>query len=254
MAQECRAVIGSIDLVKGRQLDSSMINHLDDARDQLECYNFLTTPSATLAPPLLKILKPENIAEKIKASKPSTSSSRITVEMVRFVEILLDYVQDRVPVPSLVFKKLLHLQAFFILLQTGALSMRKHEGDFFIHVEDDESFLDLISDRIYKSLLIAKVIKIRDYNQDDRNINAPTKRIKFSSITCQVLAIEAAFDETALSFTVADEVKKFYYGLLLLVTYLLDPLVQYSGCKEQNNLLKGFGTIAIEAKSPSLIL
>ncbi|KAH0674447.1 hypothetical protein KY284_025534 [Solanum tuberosum] len=43
-------------------------------------------------------------------------------------------------------------------------------------------------------------------------------------------------DETDLSFTVADEVKD---GLLLLLTYLLDPLSQCSG----------FGTIAIEAKS-----
>ncbi|KAL3368451.1 hypothetical protein AABB24_009353 [Solanum stoloniferum] len=45
--------------------------------------------------------------------------------------------------------------------------------------------------------------------------------------------------ETDLSFTVADDVKKFYDGLLLLLTYLLDPLSQCSG----------FGTIAIEAES-----
>ncbi|MCE5167378.1 hypothetical protein HAX54_051243, partial [Datura stramonium] len=132
-------------------------------------YNFLTTPSATLAPPLLKILKPENIAEKIKASKPSTSSSRITVEMVRFVEILLDYVQDRAPVPSLVFKKLRHLQAFFILTTNRCIEHESMKGDFFIHVEDvaytalQLCFLavayymeeDEEQERIYKSLLIA---------------------------------------------------------------------------------------------------
>ncbi|WMV28829.1 hypothetical protein MTR67_022214 [Solanum verrucosum] len=33
-------------------------------------------------------------------------------------------------------------------------------------------------------------------------------------------------NETSLTFTNTNEVKKFYYGLLLLVTYLFDPLVQ----------------------------
>lgn len=36
-------------------------------------------------------------------------------------------------------------------------------------------------------------------------------------------------DETDLSFTVTDEVKKFYHGLLLLVTSLVDPLARMQG-------------------------
>ncbi|WMV28851.1 hypothetical protein MTR67_022236 [Solanum verrucosum] len=164
MAQECGAVIGSIDLLKGRHLDSSTINHLDDARNQLECVSLFLAkleevrPENTISTQLealfqqahdgfseictymdqrytsrmtkmlkiikleniaerltaaskpststrgmisevLKILKPENIAKRIKASKPSTSSSRITtMEMVRFVNFLLDYVKDCAPV------------------------------------------------------------------------------------------------------------------------------------------------------------
>lgn len=50
-------------------------------------------------------------------------------------------------------------------------------------------------------------------------------------------------DETTL-----DEVKKFYYGVLLLVKYLVDPLAQFSGSKRQNNLLTVFGTSVIEVE------
>ncbi|XP_016492709.2 putative late blight resistance protein homolog R1B-12 [Nicotiana tabacum] len=56
-------------------------------------------------------------------------------------------------------------------------------------------------------------------------------------------------DETYLTFTVANEVKKFFHGLLLLVTYLFDPLVQSIGCMKQNDLLTGFGTIVLVAES-----
>ncbi|XP_055810338.1 uncharacterized protein LOC129880370 [Solanum dulcamara] len=56
-------------------------------------------------------------------------------------------------------------------------------------------------------------------------------------------------DETNLTFTVADEVKKFYDGLLLLVTYLIEPLVPHTECRKQNNLSTGDETIAIEAES-----
>lgn len=51
-------------------------------------------------------------------------------------------------------------------------------------------------------------------------------------------------DESYSMFTVANEVKKYYYGLLLLVTYLVDPQVQSIECMKQND----FGTFAIEAK------
>nr|XP_016492710.1 PREDICTED: putative late blight resistance protein homolog R1B-12 [Nicotiana tabacum]XP_016492711.1 PREDICTED: putative late blight resistance protein homolog R1B-12 [Nicotiana tabacum] len=56
-------------------------------------------------------------------------------------------------------------------------------------------------------------------------------------------------DETYLTVTVGNEVKKFFYGLLLLVTYLFDPLAQSIGCMKQNDLLTGFGTTVIEAES-----
>nr|XP_009790398.1 PREDICTED: putative late blight resistance protein homolog R1A-4 isoform X3 [Nicotiana sylvestris] len=56
-------------------------------------------------------------------------------------------------------------------------------------------------------------------------------------------------DETNLTFTIAGEVKKFYGGLLLLVTYLIEPLVPHIECREQNNVSMGYGTIAIEAQS-----
>uniref|UniRef100_A0A1S3Z3F5 Late blight resistance protein homolog R1A-4 n=1 Tax=Nicotiana tabacum TaxID=4097 RepID=A0A1S3Z3F5_TOBAC len=56
-------------------------------------------------------------------------------------------------------------------------------------------------------------------------------------------------DETNLTFTIAGEVKKFYGGLLLLVTYLIEPLVPHIECREQNNVSTGYGTIAIEAQS-----
>nr|XP_016439419.1 PREDICTED: putative late blight resistance protein homolog R1B-23 [Nicotiana tabacum]XP_016439420.1 PREDICTED: putative late blight resistance protein homolog R1B-23 [Nicotiana tabacum] len=56
-------------------------------------------------------------------------------------------------------------------------------------------------------------------------------------------------DETYLTFTVANEIKKYYYGLLLLVMYLVDPPIQSIGWMKQNDFLTGFGTIAIDAES-----
>ncbi|MCD9560516.1 hypothetical protein HAX54_019212 [Datura stramonium] len=56
-------------------------------------------------------------------------------------------------------------------------------------------------------------------------------------------------DESYLTFTVANEVKKYYYGLLLLVTYLVDPPVQCIECMKQHDFLTRFGTCAIEAES-----
>ncbi|KAH0675426.1 hypothetical protein KY285_023227 [Solanum tuberosum] len=195
MAQECLSVIGAIHLLKGRHLDSSIIDELENARYRLKCVSrFLVKleevrPENTISTQLgalfqqahdgfseicthmdqhytikmtkalkkikleniaerlkaaskpststrgmisevLKILKPENIAERIKASKPSTSSSQITtMEMVRFVDVLLDYVKDCAPV------KLRYLQAFFILTSSRCI---EHESMqyLFTHVED----------------------------------------------------------------------------------------------------------------------
>ncbi|KAF3679310.1 putative prolycopene isomerase 1, chloroplastic-like [Capsicum annuum] len=45
-------------------------------------------------------------------------------------------------------------------------------------------------------------------------------------------------DETDLSFTVADEVKKFYDGLLLVAIYLVDHPVQCNGHKKRNESTK----------------
>ncbi|CAN4097909.1 unnamed protein product [Withania somnifera] len=56
-------------------------------------------------------------------------------------------------------------------------------------------------------------------------------------------------DETKLTFTVADKVKKFYDGLLLLVTYFIEPLVPHTEYKKQNTLSMGNETIAIESES-----
>ncbi|XP_006348601.1 putative late blight resistance protein homolog R1B-23 [Solanum tuberosum] len=56
-------------------------------------------------------------------------------------------------------------------------------------------------------------------------------------------------DESYSMFTVANEVKKYYYGLLLLVTYLVEPPVQINECVKQNDFLTRFGTLSIEAES-----
>ncbi|KAK6789090.1 hypothetical protein RDI58_012889 [Solanum bulbocastanum] len=195
MAQECRAVIGAIDLLKGRHLDSSTIYQLDNARDQLECVSVVLEnleevfPENTISTQLgalfqqvhhgffeicthmdqrytikmtkalkiiklnniaerleaaskpsisnrvmisgvLKILTPENIAKRIKASKSSTSSSQIiTMEMVRFVIFLLDYSKHFYP------QKVRPLQVIFKLTASRCI---EHESmrEFFICVED----------------------------------------------------------------------------------------------------------------------
>ncbi|XP_049405429.1 putative late blight resistance protein homolog R1B-23 [Solanum stenotomum] len=54
-------------------------------------------------------------------------------------------------------------------------------------------------------------------------------------------------DESYSMFTVANEVKKYYYGLLLLVMSLVDPPVQINECVKQNDFLTRFGTLSIEA-------
>ncbi|WMV28842.1 hypothetical protein MTR67_022227 [Solanum verrucosum] len=168
MAQECLAVRGAIHRLKGRHLDSSIIDELENARYRLKCVsrflvkleevhpeNTISTQLGTLfqqahdgfseicthmdqhytikigmISEVLKILKPENIAERMKASKPSASSSRITtMEMVRFVDFLLDYVKDCAPV------KLRYLHAFFILTSSRCI---EHESMqyFFIHIQN----------------------------------------------------------------------------------------------------------------------
>ncbi|WMV28107.1 hypothetical protein MTR67_021492 [Solanum verrucosum] len=56
-------------------------------------------------------------------------------------------------------------------------------------------------------------------------------------------------DKSYSTITVANKVKKYYYGLLLLVTYLVDPPVQINKCMKQNDFLTRFGTLSIEAES-----
>ncbi|CAN4121930.1 unnamed protein product [Withania somnifera] len=56
-------------------------------------------------------------------------------------------------------------------------------------------------------------------------------------------------DETYSTFIIANEVKKFFHGFLLLVTYLFEPLVQEIGWKKQNDLSTRFGAIVIRAES-----
>ncbi|KAH0672019.1 hypothetical protein KY284_023106 [Solanum tuberosum] len=55
-------------------------------------------------------------------------------------------------------------------------------------------------------------------------------------------------DETNLFVTAANEVKRFYQGLLLIVTFIADPPSQYIECKNKNDLLMEIETIAIEAE------
>ncbi|KAH0674446.1 hypothetical protein KY284_025533 [Solanum tuberosum] len=328
MAQECGAVIGAIDLVKGRHLDSSTIDELDYARNQLECICLFLAkleeirPENTISTQLgalfqqahddfskicnhmnksytitkvhkmikpeniaerltaasnlsgmilevLKILKPDNIAERIKASKPSTSSSRITtMEMVsRCIE---------------------HVSMQY----------------FFTHVENVAyTALQL---HIYKPLDSVKVIKIRDYIEVRMAIEysgTPLKEFTSLQSLIEALAFEVAFviysyDEDLLFVlqpklnhvnavieliqlrnsqeTMTDPLKDLFdYAweeLIVVRTFLMDSLEQCkqqnkitdfleliqfvtyevqtcSGCKKQNSLLTGFGTIAIEAES-----
>ncbi|KAH0675417.1 hypothetical protein KY285_023218 [Solanum tuberosum] len=110
MAQECGAVIGAIDLLKGTHLDSSIINQLDNARTRLVCVSVFMAkleevfPENTISTQLgalfqqahdgfseictymdqrytinmtkeLNIIKLNNIAERLEAaSKPSIST------------------------------------------------------------------------------------------------------------------------------------------------------------------------------------
>lgn len=91
---------------------------------------------------MLKIVKPKNIAERIKASKPSKSSTQITMEMVRSVESLLYYpylllslVYLRGYAPAVLSKKLKRLQLFLTLTANRCI---EHESmqDLFTHVQD----------------------------------------------------------------------------------------------------------------------
>ncbi|KAH0675398.1 hypothetical protein KY285_023199 [Solanum tuberosum] len=324
MAQECGAVIGAIDLVKGRHLDSSTIDELDYARNQLECICLFLAkleeirPENTISTQLgalfqlalddfskicnhmnksytitkvhkmikpeniaerltaasnlsgmilevLKILKPDNIAEIIKASKPSTSSSRITtMEMVRFVNFLLDYVRDCTPVSFLFFKRLQHLQAIFILTASRCI---EHESMqyFFTHVENVAyTALQL---HIYKPLDSVKVVKIRDYIEVRMAIEytgTPLKEFTSLQSLIEALAFEVAFviysyDEDLLFVlqpkfnhvnavieliqlrnsqeTMTDPLKDlFNYAweeLIVVRTFLMDSLEQ---CKQQNKI------------------
>ncbi|KAH0672216.1 hypothetical protein KY285_023205 [Solanum tuberosum] len=192
MAQECGAVIGAIDFLKGRHLDSSIINQLDNARTRLVCLSLFLAkleevrPENTISTQLgalfqqahdgfseicnsmnksytikitkalkiiklekiaerlepaskpsisevLKILDPWRISRRIRKSKPSTSSRQITtMEMVRFVNFLLDYVKDYALEFSI---NLRPLQAIFTLTASRCI---EHESMwyFFIHVEN----------------------------------------------------------------------------------------------------------------------
>ncbi|WMV46313.1 hypothetical protein MTR67_039698 [Solanum verrucosum] len=56
-------------------------------------------------------------------------------------------------------------------------------------------------------------------------------------------------DEADLKLTDSDKLKGFYHSLLLLVTLLSDPPIQYIECKKQNNLLWEIGTLAIKAEA-----
>lgn len=197
MAKECRDAIGAINLVKGQNLNRRIINQLEDATKHLtHVAVFLTNleelhptngisghlralfleardgfslmcshsprsqftikleniaeklkaskssrSTSQMIPELLKIIEPENIAERIKASKPSRSSSPITMDMVGFVESLLGSVHRALffisagPPVSVLDKKLRHVRVFFTLIAKRCI---EHESvkDLFTYVED----------------------------------------------------------------------------------------------------------------------
>ncbi|KAG5604614.1 hypothetical protein H5410_026106 [Solanum commersonii] len=56
-------------------------------------------------------------------------------------------------------------------------------------------------------------------------------------------------DEADLKLTDSDKLKRFYHSLILLVTLLVDPPIQYIECKKQNNILSEIGTLVIEAEA-----
>lgn len=100
---------------------------LNNVAERLEAGSKPSISSREMILQVLEILRPENIAEKIKASK---SSSKInTMKMVRFVDFSLTYVKDHALVD------LRCLCAFFILCASRCI---EHENmhDFFIHIEN----------------------------------------------------------------------------------------------------------------------
>ncbi|XP_049404521.1 late blight resistance protein R1-A-like [Solanum stenotomum] len=56
-------------------------------------------------------------------------------------------------------------------------------------------------------------------------------------------------DEADLKLTDSDKLKRIYHSLLLFVSILVDPRIQYTECKKQNNLLSEIGALAIEAEA-----
>ncbi|KAH0754201.1 hypothetical protein KY290_024471 [Solanum tuberosum] len=107
---------------------------LNNIAERLEAASKPSTSTTEMISEVLKILEPWCISSRIIESKPSTSSSQITtMEMVRFVNTLLDYVQDHGPREF--FNNLRPLQAIFTLTASRCI---EHESmrHFFIHVEN----------------------------------------------------------------------------------------------------------------------
>ncbi|KAH0754211.1 hypothetical protein KY290_024481 [Solanum tuberosum] len=316
MAQECLSVIGAIHLLKGRHLDSSIIDELENARYRLKCVSrFLmkleeVLPENTISTQLgalfqqahdgfseicthmdqhytikmtkalkkikleniaerlkaaskpststrgmisevLKILKPENIAERIKASKPSTSSSQITtMEMVRFVDVLLDYVKDCAPV------KLRYLQAFFILTSSRCI---EHESMqyLFTHVEDvaytalQQYFLQ-VAYKINSKIELHKLVS--PFKPDLRQIyislltasksSRSETTMKSGCMLDFVNGLQEDLEETPLD---RDEIRCVGRGLYCLFIFLKD--LKYTGTplKEFSSLQSLIEALAFEA-------
>ncbi|KAG5604650.1 hypothetical protein H5410_026142 [Solanum commersonii] len=264
MAQECLAVIGAIQLLKGGHLDSSIIDELEYARYRLKCVsrflvkleevhpeNTISTQLGTLfqqahdgfseicthmdqhytikmtkalkkikleniaerlkaaskpststrgmISEVLKILKPENIAERIKASKPSASSSRITtMEMVRFVNFLLDYVKNLAPM------KLRYLQAFFILTSSRCIEHETSKSsrsettmksgcmlDFVNGLREDLRETPLSRDEV--RCLRRGLYSLSIFLKDLEYAGTPLKEFSSLQSLIEALAFEAAF-------------------------------------------------------------
>ncbi|MCD7449478.1 hypothetical protein HAX54_052634 [Datura stramonium] len=298
MAKECCNVIGAINLVKARKLDSLTINQLDNAGNHLghvvvflsnleKCYpengiskqlrplfleahdGFSEISHTTGRSPytikmissVLKIIKLENIAGRIKASKPSRSSSRISMNMVGFVKVLLDYVQDHAPFPSVLLKKLESLKIF---LKFTAKRCVEHESmkDLFTHAEDvaytaahlcflglayniESEFSKLLERispfrpklrQIYLSVLIGS-----KSSRSSRRI-----RIHINSMFDFVIALLEDLKELQM-VAIDDRIPWFQQGLCNFSSFLWDIELERTPHEEFKSLLSHIEALAIEA-------
>ncbi|XP_016488690.2 putative late blight resistance protein homolog R1B-16 isoform X1 [Nicotiana tabacum] len=234
-------------------------------------------PSTSTSPMILEVLKitkPENIAKRIKASKPSSSPGLITMEMVGFIEVLLDTAHDKLLSFSLVHasrlyvlkRKLRYLQVFFTLTTRWCI---EHENmkDLFTHVEDvaytathmcflgvgkamDREFSELLEKispfkpelrQIYKSLLTVSKSSLLD-----TTMNVRISPFSFVSALQEDLK-ELVIRDTSLKVFLDNQIPWLQQGLLYLSRYLRDIEIEFTPLEEFNSLQSNIVALAIEA-------